>query len=186
MNETQTRRELSPSEEATARGLELARAQGAAMTDTVRHMIDRIAKGGGEQSIGDYLVAYAYEDPEGLYRWRNGSLEWEEPGDANVHLEIVVRDIADGRFVYGAGVRVAIEDSDGRGVGSHELPFLWHPSLPHYGANIRVPRSGTYALRVRVDPPTYARHDRLNGRRFITPTEVTFRQVRLDTADRGS
>lgn len=180
----QSRTALPPtrvSDEATARGLELAHAEGDAFGNALHHMIDEVAKGGAEQRAGDYLVGYAYEDPEGLYHWRDGSLEWREPGDANVHLEITVRDAADGRFVFGVGVRVDVLATNGDVVGSHDVPFLWHPSLLHYGANIRLPGDGTYTLRVHIDPPAYSRHDRVNGRRFIEPVETEFRDVEIDT-----
>lgn len=168
------------SDEATRRGLALAHEQGDVYGKALRHMAEQVAKGGGAQRAGEYTVGWAYEDPEGLYHWRDGELMWEEPpDDANVHVEIAVRDGADGRFVFGLGVHLTILDASGRGVGSHDLPFLWHPSLYHYGANIRVPGSGTYTLRARIQPPTYSRHDRVNGRRFIEVVTAEFDRVQL-------
>jgi uncharacterized protein involved in high-affinity Fe2+ transport len=51
----------------------------------------------------------------------------------------------------------------------------------HYGRNWRVPGDGRYRLRVRVDPPQFPRHDRINGRRFAEPVEVQFDDVEVRT-----
>lgn len=90
---------LVPSDEGDEAGLELGRAQGEAMTPTLRHMIDDVAHDGGEQAAGEYLVAYAVEEAEGMYVPRNGRLEWQDPGEVNAHIEVAVRDAADGRLI---------------------------------------------------------------------------------------
>ncbi|MFC4627365.1 hypothetical protein ACFO6V_03910 [Promicromonospora alba] len=69
-----------------------------------------VAKDGGTQQVGDYLVGYAIEDAEGMYN---------------------------------------LED-------------------------------GGYTLRVHVDPPTFMRHDEINGRRFTEPVDVEFAGVRIE------
>ena len=51
----------------------------------------------------------------------------------------------------------------------------------HYGRNWIVPSDGGYTLRVRVEPPTFMRHDEVNGKRFIEPVEVEFTGVRIET-----
>lgn len=58
-----------------------------------------MARDGGEQRAGDYLVGYAVEGAEGMYEWVGGALGWRDPGDDNVHVEVAVRDAGDGRFV---------------------------------------------------------------------------------------
>jgi hypothetical protein len=55
------------------------------------------------------------------------------------------------------------------------MPFLWHPYLYHYGTNARVPGEGPYSIRVRIDPPTFMRHDPVNGKRYERPVELVFR-----------
>jgi len=45
----------------------------------------------------------------------------------------------------------------------------------HYGRNWTVPMDGEYTSRVRVEPPTFMRHDEVNGRRFTEPVDVEFR-----------
>jgi len=44
---------------------------------------------------------------------------------------------------------------------------------------IEISADGDYTLRVRVDPPSWMRHDEVNGRRFCAPAEVEFAGVRV-------
>lgn len=179
---THTRPRTPPmveSNEAEADTLEMARAQGDALKRAAVHMMEEEADDGGETHAGDFLVAYAVEEAEGLYHFRDGELEWRNPADENCHLEILVRDAADGRFVPGLTVTATLLAGDGSEVGTHRQPFLWHPWLYHYGRNWRVPREGAYTLRVRIDPPEYARHDKENGLRYREPVEVEFEDVRI-------
>lgn len=164
-------------DEATQRQLHLARAQGDAYGDAVAHMATAVAQDGGEQRAGDYWIGYAVEDAEGMYEWRGGELVWREPGETNLHVEITVRDAGDGRFVPGARVLVTLIDPVGEELGTHEHPLLWHPMIYHYGRNWTTDADGLHTLRVRVEPPTFMRHDQVNGRRFTAPTEVEFHDV---------
>ncbi|NIR39994.1 MAG: hypothetical protein GWN07_29510 [Actinobacteria bacterium] len=175
---------MEPSDEATDAALKLARDQGDAMERALKHMTEEEATDGGEQHAGDYRVGYAVEKAEGLYHMRDGHLRWEEPTDENVHVEVSVRDAADGRFIPGLTVHATLIDPDGQEVGTHTQPFLWHPWLYHYGRNWRVPGDGAYTLRVRVDAPTFHRHDRINGDRYADPVEVEFRGVRIVTGQK--
>jgi hypothetical protein len=171
---------MKPSDEATREGLRLAREQGEAFQRTVQYMTHTVAHG-AEQQAGDYLIGYAIEEAEGLYEPRDGSLHWQEPTDENLHVEVAVMDATDRRFIPGLTVHATLIDDQGREVGSHRQPFLWHPWLYHYGRNWRVPGNGTYTLRVRVEPPTFARHDKTNGRRYTDPVEIEFRDVAVKT-----
>ena len=65
-------------------------------------------------------------------------------------------------------------------VFSAVLPLLWHPMLYHYGRNWKVPADGEYTLHVRVKPPTFMRHDDVNGRRFRELVECTFENVQVE------
>lgn len=177
---------MRPSDEASEEQLRLARAQGDALARTLRHMTENEADDGGEQAAGDYLVGYAVEEAEGLYFMRDGELEWREPEQENVHVEVSVRDRADGRFVPGLTVHATLIDADGNEIGRHRQPFLWHPWLYHYGRNWTVPRDGAYSLRVRVEPPEFPRHDKINGRRFAEPVEVEFSDVAIKTGQKKS
>ena len=57
-------------------------------------------------------------------------------------------------------------DPDGNEVGTHEHELLWHPMIYHYGRNWTVPADGEYTLKVHIEPPTFMRHDEINGCRF--------------------
>jgi uncharacterized protein involved in high-affinity Fe2+ transport len=123
------------------------------------------------------------EEAEGMYEWVDGELVWRDPNGKNLHVEVAVRDAADGRFVPGVRVLATLIDPDGNEVGTHEQPLLWHPMIYHYGRNWTLPADGDYTLRVRVEPPTFMRHDEVNGKRFTEPVEVEFTGVRVQ---RGS
>lgn len=177
-------RPLVPSDEGDHEGLALGRAQGEALTRTIEHMRNDIAHDGREMQAGEYLVVYAVEEAEGIWMPKpggagGGDLEWVEPDAENCHVEVAVRDAADGRLTPTLMVRAAILDGVGNEVESKVLPLLWHPYLYHYGANFTVPGSGTYALRVSFDAPDFPRHDQKNGRRFLEGCTVTFDNVKI-------
>ena len=168
-------------EEATPEQIAAAKAQGAAYGAALELMADVVAETGGQREAGDYLVGYAFEEAEGMYEPVDGSLEWREPDDENVHVEISVRDRGDGRFVPGLTVMATLIDPDGNQVGTHQQPMLWHPMLYHYGRNWTVPGDGEYTLRVRIEPAPFMRHDKVNGRRFSEPVECEFTGVQVET-----
>jgi len=166
--------------EATAQQLELARRQGEAYGDALHYMTGTVAHDGGEQQSGHYLIGYAVEEAEGMYEWAGGELVWRDPGeDENLHVEVSVRDASDGRFVPSVKVIATLTDPDGTEVGTHEQPLLWHPMIYHYGRNWHVPKDGHYRLHVRVEPPTFMRHDEVNGTRFYSVVEVDFDNVQV-------
>ncbi len=177
---------MKASDEATEAMLDLARKQGQALGDALRFMTGEEAHDGGEMAAGDYRVAYAVEEAEGMYVMKGGTLTWTPPTDENCHVEVAVCDGADGRFIPGLQVSATLVDHDGREVGTHEQPFLWHPWLYHYGRNWRVPGDGTYALTVRIEPPSFMRHDKLNGERYRERVEVTFENVKIKTGQKKS
>ena len=108
-------------------------------------------------------------------------LVWSEPeeGRENAHVEVVVADRADGRFVPELDVTAEIVDERGRTLGRKHLPFLWHPFLYHYGHNWHVPEHGTYQVKVHIEAPTFFRHDPVNGRRYGAPVDVVFEGVHI-------
>ena len=172
---------MQPSDEASTEELRLAREQGEAYRKALMYMIQEEAGDGAEQPAGDYLVGYAVEAAEGMYELRDGRLEWQSPQTENLHLEISVRDRSDGRFVPGLTVDATLIEAEGQVIGTHRQPFLWHPWLYHYGRNWEVPGDGSYWLRVRIEPPEFPRHDKINGRRYAEPVEVEFENVRVET-----
>jgi hypothetical protein len=176
---------MKSSDEATQEQLRLAKAQGAAFEKALVHMTQEEAHG-DEKAAGQYRVGWAAEDAEGMYVFTNGELVWHEPQDENAHLEVSVRDGADGRFVPGLKVTLTVLDDEGNEVGSHEQPFIWHPWLYHYGRNWVLPGDGTYTLRIHIDSPEWHRHDKENGKRFARPVDVEFANVRLKTGQKLS
>lgn len=87
------------SDEASEAQLRLAREQGDAYGRALQMMTEEIAQDGGEQRAGDYRIGYAVEKAEGMYELVDGEVQWREPGEENLHVEVAVRDAADGRFV---------------------------------------------------------------------------------------
>lgn len=177
---TQGRPPMRKSEESTRRQLELARRQGEALQEALEAMDDESDSGVLVQRAGDYEIGVAVEEAEGMWERHGDDLVWQNPTDENCHVEVCVRDGADGRFVPGLEVTVTLADEDGGEVGTHVQPFLWHPWLYHYGRNWKVPRQGSYRVRVRVEPPTFMRHDHENGRRYLEPVEVEFDGIEID------
>lgn len=166
--------------EATKRQLELAIGQGDAYHKAVEYMVGTIAKGGGMQKKGDYLIGYAVEDAEGMYSFDEGELTWNNPKEENQHLEIVVCDGSDGRFIPGVSVTATLVTPSGEELGPHGQVLVWHPMIYHYARNWILPEDGEYVLRVHVDPPTFMRHDEVNGRRFTEPVDVEFTGVKIE------
>lgn len=186
MSQQDRRPPMRQSDEADREQLRLAREQGDALQRAIDEMTESEAHDGGEKRAGDYLIGYAVEEAEGLYRLEDGELRWHEPEEENVHVEVAVRDGADGRFIPGLEVHATLVGSDGREVGTHRQPFLWHPWLYHYGRNWTVPTDGEYALKVRVETPDFPRHDKKNGKRFAEPVEVEFEGVNIKTGRKKS
>ncbi|PFG29574.1 Fe2+ transport protein [Paramicrobacterium agarici] len=167
------------SSEATQPQLDRAKAEGDAYREALRYMAEEVAKDGGTQPAGDYIVGYAVEDAEGMYDFADGSLTWVNPDDENVHLEIVACDAADGRFVPCLNVTATLVSPSGETFGPHDQMLVWHPMLYHYARNWTLPEDGEYTLKVHIDPPTFMRHDEINGRRFTEPVDVEFTGVKI-------
>jgi len=57
-----------------------------------------------------------------MYQPKNGKLEWLELEDENIHIEISMRDKADGRLI--PGLDVTVIDEAGKEIGTHHHPLL--------------------------------------------------------------
>lgn len=172
------------SNEADPDQLDVARAEGDAYLRALEAM--REESGAVVKHAGDFLVALVQENAEGMYEPRDGRLVWHEaPEDANGHLEVAVADAADGRFVPGLDVSVTVSRG-GERVLDTRLPFLWHPFLHHYGTNFTMPGAGAYDVQVHIDPPTFMRHDPVNGKRYEHPVEVAFLNVEFEPGRKPS
>lgn len=170
-----------PSDEVDEEQLRLARAEGEAYQESVEYMAESVADSGGRTEGGDYVVGYALEKAEGLYELvGEGEFEFREPDEENCHLEVAVADIADGRFVPYCSVSATFVRDDEEH-GPFDLPFLWHPGVHHYGANVELPDDGTYDIHVRIEPPEFHRHDEQNGDRYGDTVEVQFEDVDVKT-----
>ncbi|MDG5776588.1 iron transporter [Haloarculaceae archaeon H-GB2-1] len=170
------------SDEVDEKQLELAGREGDAYMESLEYMASEVAHTGATKELGDFVVGFAQEEAEGMYRPDDdGHLQWVEPDEENCHLEVAVADRADGRFVPNLSVEARLETEDGEAVGPFEVPYVWHPGLHHYGRNVTVPGDGTYTLTVTVDPPTFPRHDRTNGDRYDERVSVTFDDVDVET-----
>jgi hypothetical protein len=169
-----------PSNEATKEQLQLATNQGKALEKALNEMIGNVADDGQEIKHGPYFIGYAIEKAEGMYKMDEDSkLVWHEPGEDNVHVEVSVRDAADGRFVPGLTIHARLIDSEGNDVGMHRQPYIWHPWLYHYGRNWHVAKSGDYDLEVRIQAPDFPRHDKKNGKRYGEDVTVMFSPVKI-------
>lgn len=114
-------------------------------------MADDFAHEWGEVQLGEYLAAYAVEEAEGMWLPAGADLEWREPDDENAHIEIAGRDAADGRSIPGLKIEATVIEGDGKEIGPHEIPLLWHPYLCHYGRDWPLPADGRYTLRARLE-----------------------------------
>lgn len=169
-----------PSHEVDEHQLEIAEMEGEAYREAARYMIENVTGAGDVKEAGDYLVGFAQEDAEGMYMMEDGELVWHEPEEnMNAHIEVIVADIDDRRFIPYLDVEATVE-GEGERI-RFGLPFIWHPGLFHYGRNIELPGDGTYTIRIRVEPPTFHRHDRDNGARYAEPVDVEFEDVELRT-----
>ncbi len=168
-------------DEASEQGLRLAKEAGEAYYRMVEYFVKNVATAGDMQRAGDYLVGVATEEAEPLWHLLGGRLELKEPAvGLNAHLEVVVMDAADHRFVPELSVAVTVATRNGHEVGTYRLPFLWHPTMYHYGHSIHIDEAGEYDLTVCIASPTFGRHDKTNGKRYAEPISLTFERVRLE------
>ncbi|MFC3300550.1 hypothetical protein FJV46_08650 [Arthrobacter agilis] len=115
-----------------------------------------------------------------MYRFDHGQLTWQNPDDGNAHVEIAVQDASDGRFVPALSVSATLITPGGQGLGPHAQELVWHPMLYHYARNRTLPEDGEYTLRVHIEPPTFMRHDEINGRRFTEAVDIEFTGVQIE------
>ncbi len=133
-----------------------------------------------EVEVDDYIITVAAEEAEGTYRVSGGGLKWHTPEEQfNSHIEIVVRDKHDRRFLPGLTISAKIKKDD-RVVATKDFPFYWHPFLYHYGTMLRIEEEGDYQLEVHIPAPTFPRHDEIKGKRFGKDVNVTIGPIKLE------
>jgi len=147
------------SEEATDDQLALARNEGNAVDAAVDYLISREAYSGARVRAGDYRIAVALTPLVGA-----------AAGAQACHLAVIVADGYDGRVVPELAVRATVFDTKGHVLAEQPLPFVWHPLVHHYGADVSLGAAGPYRVQVSVAPARMRRHDPTNGDRYEQPT----------------
>jgi hypothetical protein len=118
--------------------------------------------------INDYIVTVAVENSYGLYAHQtDGSLDWETPESFGTqHVEIIIQDRDDKRFVPYLDVKVKIFDKGNNLITESEAPFMWHPYAYHYGFDTTLPADGEYYFEVKVKKPKFDRHHLAHGKKY--------------------
>lgn len=151
--------------------LEMADNQGKAYSEALDYMknMDNHA----EKAVDDYVISLASEEAEGTYRLKDEKLEWTTPEKGfNTHLEIVVRDRKDLRFLPGLKIHGKVWDENKELVIETDFHFLWHPFLFHYGAFFKIPKKGNYTVELHIPAPEFHRHDEVKGKRYEKDVHV--------------
>lgn len=157
---------------------ELVISQGQAYGAALEEMKKETAWVEGEAD--DYAITVLVEKAEGWHIPEDDKqLTWLPPdSDANQHIEVVVRDKRDGRFLPELMVSLRLFDDAGRMVNEMVQPFSWHPLIFHYGVNWLIPARGKYIPEVVIEQPIFGRHDQKEGNRY--PARVS---VKLDAIE---
>jgi predicted AlkP superfamily pyrophosphatase or phosphodiesterase len=121
-----------------------------------------------EVEINDFIITVLAHGAEGYYVTRlDGALEWRVPQpEENQHIEVVVRDKQDLRFIPDLSVSCRLFSSDGYLIDEKTQPFIWHPFLYHYGINWELPGRDNYTAEISIMEPIFGRHDRQKGKRY--------------------
>ena len=161
------------------RKIELAEQQGKALGEAADYMknMDNFV----EKEVDDYIITVVSEKAEGTYRLKDGSLQWHVPNEKfNTHMEILVRDKQDKRFIPGLKITAQIFDDNNKLVEEKEFPLFWHPFLNHYGANFHIPKEGKYIVEVNIPAPTFPRHDEIKGKRYAKDVNIKMPPLQLE------
>ncbi|MCX7716824.1 MAG: hypothetical protein N2111_00255 [Candidatus Sumerlaeaceae bacterium] len=130
----------------------------------------------------DVSLGYFLEPAAGVYTMRSGNISWRLPQGGETHyLGITVLGSADQRVVPECKVRACLTSADGKSIGSTvTLSFVWDPVFNHYGANVNLAEtSGPLTLSVLVEPPPFARRDKVLGAFFTKPVSFAWQEVQV-------
>lgn len=130
---------------------------------------------GDEKADRDYFVAYALG--EAAQARTMGLLRRNLSGKENPWLEVLVLDSRTGRPIP-AVPHFSLTSADGNMDDRGELAPVRRPWLNVYGRTVRMPRKGSYTLRVSFDAPGFRRWGR-QSERFAQPAEVEFEDLML-------
>lgn len=160
----------------------LKKSQGDAYADALEYL-SGIVDYSDSKFAGDYKITLAAEEAEGLYFDADGSgkISWQPPTDEqNQHIEIVVQDKDDHRFIPSLVITAEVFDERGESLGIEPCPFLWHPYIFHYGSMWTLPSDGKYTVIITIKKPVFGRHDEILGKRYLNDEVVTFEGVELN------
>lgn len=105
--------------------LALEKAQGVAYQaalELMKHMDNYVTA-----EVDDYIIHVVSEEAEGTYQFTEGGLQWHVPeASYNTHMEIVVQDKHDKRFVPELKINARIL-RDGQLVEERAFPFFCIP-----------------------------------------------------------
>lgn len=157
---------------------EVAREEGKAYEHALELMKSETVH--AETEAEDYIITLAAEKAEGMYEFTDGKLEWRVPkGEMDQHIEVVVQDKEDKRFVPGLEVTCKLYQLDGNFVGEARQEFIWHPFLYHYGKNWDIPGAGKYMAQLTIRKPAWPRHDEMKGKRYAKDVTVDVGPIEL-------
>ena len=143
---------------------QLALNQGLAFSQALEEMRQETVNATTE--VDDYIITIAFENAEGMYMLHNNDLTWEIPApEENLHVEVVVQDKQDQRFIPGLEIYCSLFNTAGKLIGEKRQPFIWHTFLWHYGINWTIPKEGDYIAQVKILQPKFCRHDEEVGNR---------------------
>lgn len=159
----------------------LKQAQGQSYTDALNYLAS-IVDFSDSKSVDDYIITLAAEESEGLYFDvdNSGTISWQAPAkDQNQHIEIVVQDKDDHRFIPQLEITAELFDANGTSLGAKACPFLWHPYIFHYGSMWHIPAKGSYSVEITIKKPAFGRHDEVLGKRYLSDVTIRFDGVSL-------
>ncbi|HWU40402.1 MAG TPA: hypothetical protein VN203_22365 [Candidatus Acidoferrum sp.] len=152
--------------------------------DRLLHFVLQEKEYGGHREAGDFLVAYQVDFACWLSYPESGSPVWNDPGEKNARIAIIVYDRDSLRLIHNLQVWVTVLDEHGYVVGTNHHPFLFRPGHNQYGADWELPGDGKYTLRVRIEAPDSLR--RLDGERYTSPVSAEFHNVEISCGHKVS
>lgn len=140
-----------------------------------RRAIDEMLRGG--LAHGERVHVHGYDATVAVERQFDVTTA-DTAHDA--YLTLIVQDSASGRAIPALHARAQMLDRDGRVIATHELGYVRHPWLSHFGAWWRVPRDGDYVFRVHADAPTLRRYGRTTGLEFRDAIDLDSPAIQLN------
>jgi hypothetical protein len=130
----------------------------------------------------DVRIGYHIGEAAAWYESKSGVLSWRDPlpGETN-HVAISVQDASDLRVIPHAKITVSFSDDSGKELeSSSTLAFMWTRDSYRYGTNVSLPEETTSVLlRVKIDPPDFARMDKQLGQFFTAPVEHEWKDAQV-------